>query len=101
MPHVFQKLRKPRDWIIVGFPLVPLLFFAVHRRVIRRRMISHSVGHEFQEVRLFVLEDVVSGKTSCFVAGQGVVSVDSRRGNREGYRPRDNPVARVLVFSWS
>ena len=60
-------------------------------------MVSNSVCHEFQEIRLTLLDYVLSSLACGLEAGQSVIAVDSAAGDSEGNGPGDDSVGGILV----
>ena len=60
-------------------------------------MISHSVSHEFEEIRFSVFDNVLFSLLSGMKACQSVVAVNSGTGNTHGYGSWNNTIRHVLV----
>jgi len=94
---LFQKFGQSLDGAVLGAVLVAFCFGAVQGGVVRGGVVSHSVCHEFQEIRLSLLDYILSSLACRLEAGQRVIAVDSAAGDPEGNGPGDDPVRGILV----
>ena len=60
-------------------------------------MISHPVSHKFKEIRLALLDYILSSLSSRLETGQSIVPVHARTGNSERDGPGDDPVRSILI----
>lgn len=93
-----QELSQPLYGIILLFPLSPLVFLSIQRRIVRSRVVTHPISHKLNKIRLLLLQNVLSGLLSCMQTRQRVVPIHSRSSNTEAYRSRCNPVRSILIF---
>lgn len=93
-----QELGQSLDRIVDLPILPPLLVGPVKRRIVRGRVISNSVGHEFKEIRSSILDDIIPGESSSLKHCERIVAVDPAAGDPVGDGLGDDSVGRVLVL---
>ena len=64
-------------------------------------MVAYSVGHEFEEIGLSVLDDIIPGESSSLKHCQGVIAVDPAAGDSVGDCLADDAVRCVLILKAS
>ena len=64
-------------------------------------MISYSVGHEFQEIWLPVLDDIIPGESSSLKHCKSIISIHSAAGDSVGNCLGDDSIGCVLVLKAS
>jgi hypothetical protein len=93
-----QELGQPLDRIILLFPLFSFVLQAVQGGVIRSRVISNSISHQFDEIRFSLLYDVLTGSSGCLIYGQCIISIHSSTRDTQGDGSWDDTVRNVLIL---
>lgn len=96
----FEELSKPSNGIIFLSPFLSLTLRPVKCRVIRSRMVSHSVGHELNEIWFFLVDYIISCFFSCLKTSKSIISVYSSTCNTHRNNSWDNTIRGVLISGW-
>lgn len=96
--NTFKELGETFNWIVLLPPFLSFVLASVQSGVVGCGVVTHPVGHELQEVRLLVLENIFPGLLGSIKASQSIVSIDSGTSYSHRNSSRDHAVRCVLIF---